>query len=193
MQKLIFTAFMVRCSRGEWCAVKILCFPSFQFGQFSRSECKKWKRFNRSNSTILCPPTPLIICQYHHIWQEIMGSLSSKEVVTSCSVTDLRCWFSSFANLWEEQGDTLDTLLSQDLELKSMLRFSRTYKAEGTQQNAHNFLHFLDAQASLAPTHVCLSVRWWYFCISIAAEHFCLTVVFDVNELFHQNSACVCA
>ena len=26
---------------------------------------------------------------------------------------------------------------------------------------------FLDAQASLAPTHLCPSVRWWYFWISI--------------------------
>ena len=44
---------------------------------------------------------------------------------------------------------------------------------------------FLDAQASLAPTHVCLSVgplvRWSHFWIYIAAEHFCATVVFDVN------------
>ena len=69
-----------------WCAAaegngalwKFYAFPSFQFGQFSHSECKKWKRFNRSNSTILCPPTPFLTCQYHHIWQEIMGSLSSK-------------------------------------------------------------------------------------------------------------------
>ena len=45
---------------------------------------------------------------------------------------------------------------------------------------------------SVSSTYPCQLVGRSYFWISIAPEHFCATVVFDVNELFHQNRGCVC-
>ena len=108
MQKLIFTTFMGRCCRGGAALWKFYAFPSFQFGQFSRWGSKKRKCFNHSDSAISCSTSSVKKCQ-RHIWEVKLGSL--KEVVMSCPVTDLRCWFSSF---WERsiKGDTLDWTLS---------------------------------------------------------------------------------
>ena len=133
MQKLIFTAFIAAAAEGDGALWKFYAFPSFQFGKFSRTECKKWKCFNHH---FMSNHASYKMSMWY-LWQEIMGSLFSKGSgnVMPCHglalLSQLLC-----QSVRGVRGHLGHASLS-----KSMLRFSETGKAKGKLQNAQKISH----------------------------------------------------
>ena len=82
----------------------------------------------------------------------------------------------SFHNICKESKE-LGVISKIHINIDFLMSFFSIDRAIQLENSVNGWM-FLDAQASLAPTQVSLSVRSWYFWISIAAEHFCATVVF---------------